>query len=91
MKELLLVLGILTVFTFEVYYWNAKGYHEGMQEGTARATEVSLKQFQAECNESFDQLQTYGILADDKESTRKRNWDYIQVLLCNGKHAGETP
>lgn len=85
----LIVAAFFGALVFQAYYWNSRGYHEGMQDGTNQATEVALKQFQTECNESFDQLQTYGILVD--RSNTRTNWDYIQVLLCDGKHAGETP
>lgn len=59
------------------------------QRGLDEGQDIGTRRRMIECNESFNTLQANGILIDDAKSSWRRNWDYIQTLLCDGAQAGE--
>lgn len=64
-----------------------EGYNSGLQVGFEFGKLVGALESQSHCNAMFDKLQANGILID--RSRAKVNWDYVQVLLCDGPGAGE--
>lgn len=77
LNEWLPTIAVLTAVLAVIFL----SHHQGKQQGQA--------QRQMECRAAFDALQVGNILANDPDSRWKRNWEYIETLLCDGAEAGE--